>query len=532
MNINIKTIFLVATVFAFSCDPDLVDEPSATQTEETYFNMDVAFRSATASAYSVLYDYYHYATPNFAPAIEGDHWVAGTWLLPGDDLTESMGFRPSVELFDGSLNPANRQLEYVFGSSYKLIARANVVIDKTRNVDYSTFKNVEEIAIMEGEGLFLRAYAYWNLYNIFGSVPIIHERFQPDDDTNTPKSPALEVLNKVIDDSRLALGILPEFWEESYAGRATKNSARGLLARALVFRANHTGDNADYSEALNIFNSITADLEDDFVNNFNAFTENNGESLFEVQASVATANFNNMLLHNDGAWRGVENMSVYRGFMMQASDPGDFNINASTRFLVTEKLLNGFGDDPRIQVFLNPNDGLDGRIFQKYNLPEGVNEIIERGGGGSLNNERVLRYADLVLIAAEAELKTGNPAIAIEYVNDIRTRAREWGLAAGLSDGTMPADHPTGETNQATIMKWIMDERYVELAGEGHRFWDLKRWHTAGDMDLSGWDGSDTGFSTALASPVQFDVNTNLVFPLPQKEMERNGALTENNPGY
>ncbi|HLU92813.1 MAG TPA: RagB/SusD family nutrient uptake outer membrane protein, partial [Membranihabitans sp.] len=67
---------------------------------------------------------------------------------------------------------------------------------------------------------------------------------------------------------------------------------------------------------------------------------------------------------------------------------------------------------------------------------------------------------------------------------------------------------------------------------EGQRWWDLKRWHESGDVDLTGWDGSDDNFSTFLASPVQFDVTKHLVFPLPQAEIDRNSAIIENNPGY
>ena len=81
-------------------------------------------------------------------------------------------------------------------------------------------------------------------------------------------------------------------------------------------------------------------------------------------------------------------------------------------------------------------------------------------------------------------------------------------------------------------MQWIMDERFVELAGEGHRWNDLRRWHAAGDVDLTGWDGSEENFSTNLASPVQFNVNKHLLFPLPQDEIDRNSAITSNNPNY
>lgn len=246
---------------------------------------------------------------------------------------------------------------------------------------------------------------------------------------------------------------------------------------------------------------------------------------------MASSNNNNLVLHNDGAWRGVENMSVYRGYMMEFGGRGDFNDASATKFFITNKLKNAFGTDPRIAVFSNPNDGFQGRIFQKYNKPDGANQL-SGFHGGSVNNERVLRYADVKLCAAEAALKTNNLTAAIGHLNDVRARARAWGAASGFGDGVNPVARPTNETNVATIMQWIMEERFVELAGEGHRWWDLKRWHAAGNMNLAGWNGSDANFSTNLASPLVFDVNKHLVFPLPQAEIERNNAITENNPGY
>ena len=171
-----------------------------------------------------------------------------------------------------------------------------------------------------------------------------------------------------------------------------------------------------------------------------------------------------------------------------------------------------------------------GRLFQKYTLPE--IEVLNGPHATSTNNERVLRYADMKLLVAESELKTGNLASAIGHINDVRTRARDWGLASGEGDGIEPANHSTTETNSATIMQWIMDERYVEMAGEGQRWWDLKRWHVDGDMDLTGWTSGDQHFSSHLASSSQFDINKHLVFPLPQTEIERNSAIMDNNPGY
>lgn len=509
------------------CEPDLVDEPPIGATEENYFTNANEFRTQLTSVYAALYDDYHFAAPSF----NFNGWVTGTWLLPGDDLTENQAARTSVELFDGSLNPNNDQIGFVFAAAYKTIGRANVTLDKVRTIDFSDYEGAEEIARMEGEALFLRAYSYYKLFNVFGSVPVVVERIETEAATNTPKSSAVEVLSQAIDDARAAIEFVPESWEAGYAGRVNKNAARGLLAKALVFRGNYTGNAQDYEEALTVFNSITATLVTDYIDNFSSYAENNAESLFEVQAGVASSGLNNLMLHNDGAWRGVENSSVYRGYMMEFAGRGDFNDASSTKFFATQKLLDGFGNDPRIRVFIDPDDGFEGRIFQKYNKPDSVNELSILQGG-SVNNERVLRYADLKLIAAEAALKTGDAATAIGHLNDLRARARTWAQRSGYGDGTIPADYATGESNPTTVMQWIMDERFVELAGEGQRWWDLKRWHATGDMNLSGWDGSEENFSTTLASPVQFDVNTHLVFPLPQEEIERNSAITENNPGY
>lgn len=516
-------ILLIISLFvSVSCDPTRVDTPFVGQTEASYFTNVVEFRSNLVTVYAKLYDFYFYNV-NW-----GADWVMSDWLLPGDDLTETNGARTDAELFDGSLNSTNSRLDYLFSTCYKLVARANVTIDKVNTVDFSEFDGADEIAQMKGEALFLRGYAYFKLFNVFGNVPIVTERITTQDATNTPKSDKLEVLNQAIADVQEALSILPESWPDKFKGRVTKNSARGLLAKALVFRANYTKTTTDFSQALTVFNAITASLTDDYTDNFNALKENNQESLFEVQASTPNSTVDNIFLYNDGAWRGVESMSVYRGEMSK-NGSGSTSWSA-TKFVITKKLLDNFGTDPRISFFLETDDGFEGLLFQKY-TKAGL-ELPTEPFASSANNERVLRYADLKLLAAEAELKTGNTGNAIKQINDIRTRARNWALASGAGDGTIPANYSSTETNASTIMQWIMNERYVELAGEGQRWWDLKRWHESGDINLTGWNGDDQHFSTKLSSPVQFDVNKHLLFPIPQAEIDRNSAITDNNPGY
>jgi starch-binding outer membrane protein, SusD/RagB family len=517
---KLSVIFLLLTIV--SCDPTRVDSPPLGPTEESYFSSAADFRGTIVGCYAKINDYYFYNA-------NGGNWVMGTWYLPGDDLTESQGSRTAEELFDGTLNPTNVRLNWIFDKTYEIITKTNVVIEKVQSVDFSAFDGADEIAMMEGEALFLRSYAYFNLFNIFGNVPVILKRPATQEETNVPKSDKLEVLDQVIIDAETAISSLPESWEAQYAGRATKNSARALLIKALVFRSNYTKNTADLTQAITVFNSISGvELRTRFLDNFDAQLENNSEALFEIQSSNPTA-INNIFLYNDGPWGGVENMSIYRG-MMTPSGKGQASNSASTRFLITDKLFNGFGTDPRISYFLRDDDNENGKLFQKYTLDE-LDQRMDPFGS-SVNNERVLRLAGIKLLVAEALLKTGNAAGAIAQINEVRTRAREWGLDSGESDGVSPANRPTSESDAATIMQWIMDERFVELAGEGHRWWDLKRWHVAGDIDLTGWTGADEHFSTSLSSGLAFDVDKHLLSPIPQTEIERNSAIIANNPGY
>jgi hypothetical protein len=141
-----------------------------------------------------------------------------------------------------------------------------------------------------------------------------------------------------------------------------------------------------------------------------------------------------------------------------------------------------------------------------------------------MNNPRILRYADILLLKAEAIVRSnGSLSEAIGLINQVRERARN-----STEDGTpsaVPADRNVSETNSATVLEWIFQERRLELAfEEGHRWWDLRRRHIAGEIDLKNWDfGSlDKAFKFA---------DVNVYFPLPSREVVDNPNLNQNT-GY
>src|SRR5690606_22758867 len=149
-------------------------------------------RGPLVAAYATIYTDYHFS------AVGYNGWISGIWLLPGDELTESRGANTFFELVDGSLNPNNSTLHFAFSSAYKVIAGANVMIDRISNVDESVLRGAEEVAMMEHEELFPRAYQYFRVFNILGSIPFVTEHVHTAEERSTPQSAALAVPTRAI----------------------------------------------------------------------------------------------------------------------------------------------------------------------------------------------------------------------------------------------------------------------------------------------------------------------------------------------
>ncbi len=515
-------VVVIAMLATVGClDSSRLDTPPLGLTEESYFSSESEYFLALMNAYAKMTDYYWY------------HGGAGAILhrlyhLSGDDITESGGGFSAFELFQG-ISSTNSYTGEFFDRSYELLQRANLIIEKASAADPSEFEDPSFLDYNHGEALFLRALTNFKLYNMYGTAPVVTSRLGSED-LNTPRSEGVQLLDQVIMDCQEAINLLPDSWDSANRGRAFKDSARGLLVKALVFRGNYTGNAQDYTDAYSAYQTIsTRALTPSYTDNFDALKENNEESIFEFQASRTPSN-DNVWLYNDGPWRGVETMSTYWGFFTTENNSARQNLGGPT-WRVTEKVFNAHGTDPRIAFFTDSE-----RSFTKYGHV--ALDVITMDGArpSSQNNPRILRFADIKLMAAEALLRSGgSKSDAIGLINEVRTRAREWAMAADsiASMSTPPEDYATSETDDATILEWIMNERLIELCGEENkRWWDLKRWDATGDVDLSTWGGDLNGFSTDLAASFQFDYPTHLLWPIPQDEIERNSAITSNNPGY
>lgn len=520
MKRNIKNRYLLTAlllVVSFNaCDVDRLETPAVGYTEDNFPTEASHYNELIYNAYAKMTDWYWFASQNYRHAM---------FFLPGDDITETDGVYATWESFN-NINSTHDWISYIFTSTYQMIQRANVVIEKTTAADPGLFEDPAFLDHRKGEALFLRALANFKLYNMFGTAPLVAERLT-NENLHQPRSTGTQLLDQAIEDLQEAATLLPVAWPDIDRGRATKNSAYGLLVKSLVFRGDYTGNTADYSAAAQAFANISSTLTTDYTDNFSALTENNEESLFEFQASNPPAD-DNVWLYNDGPWRGTEVMSTYWGFYSSRPGPQLSN-RRGDQWRVTEKMYNAYGTDPRIDFFTEEDRG-----FTKYGK-EGLDMDAPEGFiPSSVNNVRILRYADVKLLAAEALLLSGgSKATAIEYINDIRERARNWATTEGYTDLSMVQDRSTAETNDATIMSWIEEERIAELLGEEQiRWFDLKRWDARGYKSLQGWGGGDQHFSTDLSGTFGFEYPKHLLLPIPQDEITRNNAISDNNTGY
>ncbi len=487
--------FLASSVCYFSCNKNELDLLPHGPTEANYFAQESDFQKAIFGVYSKLSDVYWYnAGSSLAPMVYAE----------GDDITTNDA-NQGFETF-GQLQPSSGSVSYMYTIWYQMIARANVVLEKVAAVKDGVYTTANLKDYNKGEALFMRGLAYYFLWNYYGTAPLRNERVTDPGQFTPANTTGTQLLEQAIKDFSDAAPLLPVAWDASNRGRATANAANGMLGKSLVFKASASKSTAEYATAITAFNKITGvSLLPNFASNFAFDTENNTESLFEFQATQAFG-LDNVWLSNDFD-NAIGSMSAFWGYYNNVS------LNGQSRFYATAKLLAAFDPlDPRRDSTLNATD----KTIRKYVTRDKFTST----NVASANNPRILRYADVLLLKAEATLQSGGSASdAITLINQVRTRARTMAPA-----GLIPANYSTAETNKTTIMGWIINERFLELAGEGQRWFDLKRWHLQGLLTLN-----NAFFSSNVA--MAFDANKHLYMPIPNSELDVNPNMKQN-PGY
>jgi hypothetical protein len=504
----IIALFLSIALTMPSCNESTINLDPIGDTEAGFFQNEDQMTAAVMGTYQKM---------NFFYAFRSGNWLAGIWLLPDDNLTTQGGH--NFENFVG-LNASNGSLSNYYRYSYQLIARANTLLEKIdENESIAYTQNPELANYHRGEALFLRAWMYFRLWNTFGNAaPLVTKRITSLDEAYPPSTTGTQMLDQAITDLHEAAELLPPSWDASNKGRVTKNSALGLAGKVLVFRGTVTKQNADFTAAISDFGKITGvSLTHNYGDNFNATKENNNESLFEFQATDQSSETNPFL--NNDEFSVVGEMGFYNGYFTQ--NPGWIGSNFYT---ATESFKNALEPgDPRIPYLLNQNAS-DLKNIVKYSKDGNRTGNWSYDYNIQQNNARILRYADVMLLKAEALVRSGgSKSEAIGLINEIRKRAR-MSTPDGV-EAAVPADLNTTETNEKTILDWIFKEKRIEFAfEEGNRWFDLRRRHLAGEIDLTKWNFSSLKPDFAFKS-------TNVSFPIPEGEVIQNPNLVQNE-GY
>lgn len=475
-----------------ACQKDFLErKPKGQLTFDTFFETEDHAVWATNAVYQNFRSWEMCAFP----------WIGITDILSDD---ADKGSTPNdalalLEIDDFTFDATNEMFSLSWKGHYHTIFRANLAIENIPKIDMDeALKNR-----LVGENKFLRAYSYFRLVQWYGDVPIVTGLLKEEEYFTQERRPVSEVYDVIEQDLLEAIAALPEKSEylPVNLGRATKGAARGILAKLYLLKKDFA--NAE-KYCLEIINSGEYSLLPKYPDNFLPEGEHAAESIFEigavaVQAAVAGSGATpyNMI---QGV-RGVPNLGW--GFN-RPSDAlvAEFESGDPRRQATILYELESLPDGSAI-VEDNP-DLLNGRFNQKAWVPDHAG--LQDNGPGNI---RILRYADVLLLAAEALHENGKTTEALMYLNAVRARAR------GTNTFILP-DVTT--TDQTELREKIYHERRVELAMEQHRWFDLLRWGRAAEA--------------MAAAGKNFVTGKHELMPLPQAEIDLSGGRLGQNEGY
>jgi len=532
-----RWIHIILTLITVSsCDPGFIDRPQlAVQTTDNFYKTeDDAIKAVTA-----VYNYFQSYDFEVHKFEFGD--IASDDAEKGGESDNDRPFVKDLEYF--RTRSDNLSCRGMWNVCFAAIYHANNTIT---HISPITMDEKMKMRLL-GEVRYIRAHFYFYLINIFGEVPMVTKTLTPEE-YHLPKASKVTIWEQIEQDLIYARTHLPLKSQYSKAdlGRITKGAAQSLLANVYLFQKKWA---LAKKEAEDVINSGEYRLEPEFQDLFQIQKTDFGvESVFEIP-HITT---------NTG-W-GDESEGTVIPVFCRSRNSGGWGFNAPTYDLLAEFEP---GDPRLVHTILFDGDTFEGEVqFNQYSPSHLCSRKVfltpsERVGFDSSDapfNLKLVRYAEVLLIHAEAACENGNPEEALVSLNQIRRRARQssavdkkasfknvnkyqisknqyvnydfvkynyW--AANEDRNNLLSDVVT--TDQSTLRKAIRHERRVELAMENKRFYDIIRW---GEPE-SHFHQFANRWGTGKGA--QFRKNINEVFPIPQDELDLNPKMTQN-AGY
>lgn len=579
MKINIigKTIIsasLITSLVVIGCKDSFLEVAPNGQLTEALLTSKSGLEGSLMGVYSMLNG------RGYSRLASSNNWVYGS-ILGGDANkgTESGDY--------GAINPIQRfetpesagDVESTWSAKYEGVSRANALIRNLAKADGSV-SDADKKRIL-AEAKFLRAHYYFELKRLFNNAPYIDETVDYGTGIEKVKNDA-DLWPKIEADLKVAVDGLPE--TQSAAGRANKWAAMSYLAKTYMYEKKYTEAKALFDQI--IANGKTANgkkygLIAKYADAFNAAFDNNEESVFAIQAAANTGSVNNANPENDlnfpyggaaspggccgffqpsfelvnsfrtdanglplldGSYNSATNMvkNDYGLLSKDAFTPDAGNLDPRLDHSVGRRGIPylDYGNFPgndwiRSQSYAGPYSG---KKFIYYKSQEGtLTDGSSWTRGYAAMNYNVIRYADVLLMAAEAEVEVGSLAKALEYVNIVRSRAANqdgWVKSGGVAAAKYVISKYTAFASKEIARSAVRFERKLELSGEGHRFFDLVRWGVA-DKDINAYLAYEGKILTIPLGGAKFTANKNEYLPIPQTQIDRQGKdILKQNPGY
>ncbi|MBS1600205.1 MAG: RagB/SusD family nutrient uptake outer membrane protein [Bacteroidetes bacterium] len=579
---SIKIILFTAILFSFGCKKYLDYQPKGYLSQSDLSSPTAVDGLATAAYAGIANDWWDAPITSmweYGSIRGGDAYKGGGDI--GDQ--QQMDKYEQFYLVNSSNNGAG---DFGFPGTwiraFSAISRCNTALRALNNLTDAQFpKRTTRI----GEMRFLRGHMFFLLKVLFRNIPWFDESLTNDEIlkvSNTMSNDSLWI--KIEDDFRAAVADLPTT-QPGEPGRANQFSAKAYLAKALLYHAYTQDDNYNVigidanklQEVVTLTNDLINSgnyaLNSDFAFNFLDGHDNSPESVFAIQYSIndGTAiggrlSMSTSLNYFAGAPQygccafHVPSQELVNAFSTDANGIPKFDTYNNVALTDADLTTNGVTVDPRIDHTI----GIQGHPF-KYNAAVPYDHSWERlagvyGGFGTMKelqlatcgcfkklgpfygssvNMDIIRYDDVLLMNAEAQIQLGNPAAALPLINQIRTRAaNSTGLVKKL-DGTFPSNYKidvykpgvnVAVWDQATALKALQWERRLEFAMESPRFFDLVRWGIAAET-------LNTFFATEktrhpFLSSAHFTKNQHEYFPIPQEQITFTNGLYIQNKGY
>lgn len=532
----------LATLSLSSCNDWLTEEtPGTTKVSEFFTSLSTAEAVVNAAYVPMTWEFgtTYYPEWYFGDIVSDDALKGGQDINDGADLRELENFKA---------NSDNEILLGYYRAQWQGIQRANLAIDEipTTRIETEGDEAEKQAKYRDrylGEAYFLRGFYYFRLARMFGGMPLIDYVIKSSNQWAQTRSTMDKTLNFAIEDFKRAENLL---WEkDKYSneelGRATKGAAQAMLLKANLYRADYLRNAGNETEAQKYFaeaakwgekviKSRQYSLWPNYIDNFRLANENGRESVFEIQyTEEATSDYG-----GEGYTRGTMTTILQRSRSSAFGEAG-WGYDRPTQNLYNEYEA---GDARRDETILTPTDEQietpaqeiycgDRMLNRKYAMyNDGTNGGIYKLAHAtrSPKNNIQIRYADVLLMYAEACCETGDLPSAKTALKEVRDRA---GLSQFPYTAVIQGQTVTFNDNQEDLRKAIRHERRVELAMEGHRWFDLTRWGIVKET-MDTYMAGETEEAKELYGT--FQKGKHELFPIPSKEIDLSGI--EQNPNW